>query len=74
MKGIREDSVILSHQITAEEKKERLGHTYGIAKGAVTAEQSAAIQMLKDGLKPEKIVTYLSTLTITDVENIAKQF
>lgn len=91
-------SVILSHQLTVEEKKKRLELIYGIpmteklekemnlmcnlsdliektgiAKGAATAEQSAAIQMLKDGLKPEKIVTYLSTLTLTDVENIAEQ-
>lgn len=37
------------------------------------AEQSAALQMLKDGLKPEKIVTYLSTLTLADIEKISEQ-
>lgn len=91
-------SVILSNQITVEEKKKRLELTYGIPmteklekemnfmcnlsdlieergieKGTVNAEQSAALQMLKDGVKPEKIITYLSTLTLTDVERMAEQ-
>lgn len=43
-------------------------------RGIVKAERGAAIQMLKDGVKPEKIVTYLSTLTLSDVEKIATQF
>lgn len=30
--------------------------------------------MLKDGLEPEKIVTYLSTLTLADVKKMKEQF
>lgn len=40
-------------------------------RGIVKAERGAAIQMLKDGIKPEKIVTYLSTLTLSDVQKMA---
>lgn len=44
-----------------------------MVKGTSYAEHSAALQMLKDGIKSEKIVTYLSTLTLKDVEKIAEQ-
>ncbi|MBP3475839.1 MAG: hypothetical protein J6K48_05925 [Lachnospiraceae bacterium] len=43
-------------------------------RGIEKAEQNAAVQMLKDGIKPEKIITYLSTLTLADIEKIAEQF
>lgn len=52
---------------------EERGIEKGIAKGTANAEQSAALQMLKDGVKPEKIITYFSTLTLTDVEKLAAQ-
>lgn len=45
----------------------------GIVKRTSYAEHSAPIQMLKDGLKPEKIVTYLFNLTLTDLEKISEQ-
>lgn len=96
-------AVILSHQLTVEEKKRILESTYGIAmtekleremnfmcnlsdlieergiekgimQGTVDAEHSAAVHMLEDGVKPEKIVMYLSTLTLADVENLAETF
>lgn len=38
------------------------------------AEQGVVLQMLKDGLEPEKIVTYLSTLTLADVKKMKEQF
>lgn len=84
--GVEEKKRILEHTygIAMTEKLEKemnlmcnlsdLIEERGIEKGTANAERGAAIQMLKDGVKPEKIVTYLSTLTLSDVEEMATQF
>ena len=81
--GVEEKKRILEHSygIAMTEKLEKemnlmcnlsdLIEERGIEKGTANAERGAAIQMLKDGIKPEKIVTYLSTLTLSDVQKMA---